>query len=62
MRFPALAIGEYENEFTNLRGERLVVFWRSAPVHDESGEVTGVISGGVDITERRRRELELERE
>lgn len=59
---PDYAMGEYENEFTNLRGERLTIFWRSAPVHDESGEVTGIISGGVDITERRHRELELERE
>ncbi len=59
---PGYAMGEYENEFTNLRGERLTVFWRSAPVLDESGEVSGIISGGVDITERRRRELELERE
>ena len=59
---PDYAMGEYENEFTNLRGERVTIFWRSAPVHDESGEVTGIISGGVDITERRHRELELERE
>jgi PAS domain S-box-containing protein len=59
---PDYAMGEYENEFTNARGERLTVFWRSAPVHDASGEVTGIISGGVDITERKRRELELERE
>jgi PAS domain S-box-containing protein len=59
---PEFAMGEYENEFTNRKGERLTVFWRSAPVHDESGEVTGIISGGVDITERRHRERELERE
>jgi PAS domain S-box-containing protein len=59
---PEFAMGEYENEFTNLRGEKLAIFWRSAPVHDASGDVTGIISGGIDITERRRRELELERE
>jgi PAS domain S-box-containing protein len=59
---PDYAMAEYENEFTNAKGERLTVFWRSAPVHDESGAVTGIISGGVDITERRHRELELERE
>jgi PAS domain S-box-containing protein len=65
-RFQALApgfeAGEYENAFTNARGERRFVFWRSAPVHDEEGAVTGIISGGIDITERRKRELELERE
>jgi PAS domain S-box-containing protein len=65
-RFEALApeygMGEYVNEFTNRKGERLVIFWRSAPVLNTVGEVTGIISGGVDITERRRRELELQRE
>ena len=65
-RFRALApdfpAGEYENSFTNARGEHHVVFWRSAPVHSATGEVAGIISGGIDITERRHRELELERE
>ena len=50
--------GEYENAFVNARGERRVVFWRSAPVRNEAGKVTGIISGGIDITERRRRELD----
>ncbi len=57
--FPA---GEYENTFTNARSEKRVVFWRTAPIRDESGMVTEIVSGGVDITERRRRERELERE
>jgi PAS domain S-box-containing protein len=65
-RFEALAPdfppGEYENRFTNARGEDRVVFWRTAPVRDEAGNVTAIVSGGVDITERRKRELELERE
>jgi PAS domain S-box-containing protein len=65
-RFRALApdfeAGEYENAFTNARGERRVIFWRSAPVQNDAGVVTGIISGGIDITERRKRELELERE
>jgi len=65
-RFRALAPtfeqGEYENAFTNARGEERVIFWRSAPVLTESGEVAGIISGGIDITARRHHELELERE
>jgi PAS domain S-box-containing protein len=65
-RFAALAPdfpgGEYENTFVNARGERRVVSWRTAPIHDENGEVTAIVSGGVDITLRRERELELERE
>jgi PAS domain S-box-containing protein len=65
-RFEALAPdfppGEYENTFVNARGERRVIYWRTAPYRDETGTVTAIVSGGVDITMRRRRELELERE
>jgi len=65
-RFHALAPdyppGEYENTFTNARGEVLTVYWRAAPVQDAAGRVVSIVSGGLDITERRKRELELERE
>jgi PAS domain S-box-containing protein len=59
---PDFAAGEYENAFVNARGERHVVFWRTAPFHDENGDVIAIVSGGADITMRRKRELELERE
>ena len=59
---PEFAAGEYENVFVNARGERRVVFWRTAPVHDENAEVIAIVSGGADITMRRKREVELERE
>jgi PAS domain S-box-containing protein len=59
---PDFAAGEYENAFVNARGERRIVYWRTAPLRDEDGVVFAVVSGGVDITERRERELELERE
>jgi PAS domain S-box-containing protein len=59
---PEFPAAEYENVFVNARGERRVVFWRTAPVHDENGEVIAIVSGGADITMRRKRELELERE
>ena len=65
-RFHALAPdyppGEYENTFTNARGEVLTIYWRAAPVQDAAGRVVSIVSGGLDITERRKRELELERE
>ncbi len=65
-RFDALApefpAGEYENAFTNARGEHHVVYWRTAPYRDETGAVTAIVSGGTDITMRRKRERELERE
>ena len=59
---PDFAAAEYENTFVNARGERRVVFWRTAPFHDENGDVIAIVSGGADITMRRKRELELERE
>jgi PAS domain S-box-containing protein len=65
-RFEALApdfpAAEYENTFVNARGEERVVYWRTASIHDENGAVVAIVSGGIDITERRRRELERERE
>lgn len=59
---PSFRGGEYENAFTNARGERRVVFWRSAPVHDSTGAVIGIISGGADITERHEEAAARERE
>jgi PAS domain S-box-containing protein len=50
---------EYENAFTNARGERLSIVWRGAPVHGESGQVETIVAAGLDVTERRRQEEEL---
>jgi PAS domain S-box-containing protein len=65
-RFRALApefgAAEYENTFTNELGEKRVIYWRSAPVHDEAGNVVSIIAGGLDITERVRIAEEKERE
>jgi len=59
---PTFPADEHENSFVNARGERHVIFWRTAPVTDEAGLVNGIIAGGIDITLRKHRELELERE
>jgi len=53
---------EYENTFVNHRGEKRVVFWRSAPLHDEQGGVRGIIAGGIDITARHEEAAARERE
>jgi PAS domain S-box-containing protein len=50
---------EYENVFTNARGEWRVIAWRSAPVHDQSGDVAHIVAGGLDVTERKLHEKEL---
>jgi PAS domain S-box-containing protein len=55
---PDFAPSEYENTFTNARGERLVIYWRSTPVVDEEGRVVSIVGGGLDITERKQREEE----
>jgi PAS domain S-box-containing protein len=57
---PDFPLSEYENAFTNARGEKLVIYWRSAPVLDEHGQVVSIVAGGLDITERKARELEAE--
>jgi PAS domain S-box-containing protein len=56
---PEFPAAEYENVFTNARGEHIVIDWRSAPVHDERGNVVSIVSGGIDITDRKRHEDEL---
>jgi PAS domain S-box-containing protein len=59
---PEFPPAEYENRYVNARGEELVIYWRSAPLHDEEGRVVSIIAGGLDITERYRLEAEKERE
>jgi PAS domain S-box-containing protein len=65
-RFNALAPGfrseEYENTFTNDRGEERVIYWRTAPVHGRDGSVSSIVAGGLDMTERHRLAAEKERE
>jgi PAS domain S-box-containing protein len=59
---PDFPSSEYENTFTNARGELHVIAWESAPVVDEQGQVVSIVAGGLDITDRKQREVELERE
>jgi PAS domain S-box-containing protein len=53
---------EYENVFTNARGHERVIAWQTAPLVDQNGDVVRVIAGGIDITDRKRREVELQRQ
>lgn len=59
---PEHPAAEYENTFTNALGHEHVIAWRSAPLLDDDGRVVRIIAGGIDITERKRRELELQRQ
>ena len=49
----------FQHTFVNPRGEELTIAWSTAPLHDEHGNVRSVIYGGLDVTERERREALL---
>ena len=61
-RNPAHPPATWENAFVNRRGEELVIAWSTAPLLDEEGNVTNIICGGLDVTERKQHEIELDRE
>jgi PAS domain S-box-containing protein len=58
-QFPA---AEYENTFTDAKGQEHVIAWRTAPLLDENGDVVRIVAGGIDITDRKRREVDLQRQ
>ncbi len=59
---PTHPAATWENTFVNRRGEEIVIAWSTAPLLDESGNVRNIICGGLDVTERKQHELELDRE
>jgi len=59
---PQFAASAYENVFTNARGEERVIAWQTAPLVDQNGDVVRIVAGGIDITDRKHRELELQRQ
>jgi PAS domain S-box-containing protein len=56
---PEHAPAQYENTFTNARGETRSIIWRGAPIHDETGTVDSIVAAGLDVTEHRRQEVEI---
>ena len=57
---PDFEPGTFEHSFVNRRGEEVAIAWSGAPIRDDQGEIRNLVLGGLDITIRRRRELELE--
>ena len=57
---PLHAATAFEHTFVNRAGEERTIAWSMAPIYDAQGHLTNIICGGLDITERRWRELELE--
>jgi PAS domain S-box-containing protein len=59
---PDFAAAEYENSFTDATGQERVIAWRTAPLVDETGNVLRIVAGGIDISDRKRREVDLQRQ
>ena len=49
-----------ENEIVTQSGQRLHIAWHNAVLRDEQGNISGTLSAGEDITERKRRDSELD--
>jgi len=49
-----------EYPIVTTRGRELYIFWHRHIVRDENGDVTGIISAGIDMTKRRAAERESE--
>ena len=49
----------HENYILTGTGKLRYIAWRNAPLYDESGEKTGILSSGTDITEKRKMEETL---
>ncbi len=52
-------VAYYENEIVTKHGERRLIAWNNAILHDSKGNAIGVTSIGEDITERRQAEEDL---
>ena len=50
----------FEHTYVNRLGEERTIAWSTAPLHDDRGNVRSVICGGLDVTERKRREALLQ--
>ena len=46
----------YENPVVSSSGEERIIAWNNSLLHDDEGNITGILSSGSDITEQRRTE------
>lgn len=60
MRGDITHLGYYENQIVTHTGEVRDIAWHSSLLRDDHGEVIGVLKAGEDITERKRRDIELD--
>ncbi len=52
----------YENLIRTRSGEERLIAWHNSVLTDDDGSITGFLSSGMDITERRQAETELRRQ
>ena len=50
----------FENPILTRSGHSVQIAWHNALLHNEAGEIIGILSSGEDITERKQREIELD--
>lgn len=43
----------YENHIVTAGGEQLAIAWNNVALHDDMGRISGILSSGIDITERK---------
>ena len=53
------AAGSYENPVLTKQGQERIIAWHNTVIRDEAGNITGSLSSGEDITDRRRAEEAL---
>ena len=51
---------DYENSVITVTGKKRIISWKNTILKDKSGNITGTLSAGDDITEQRNAELALE--
>jgi len=52
----------YENAIVDAKGNYKLILWRNSYIKDKKGNILEVISAGKDITEERKKEIELKRQ
>lgn len=55
------ALARYENPVRRADGTERLIAWHNVVLHDDTGRITGTLSSGEDITDRRLAELSLQR-
>ncbi len=48
--------GRYENRIVTSEGLEKTISWQNTPLLNDEGEITGTLSSGIDVTERKRAE------